>query len=130
MTIKIGRARLKNKSRLPTEELVELTRFVLTFLECKKKIKIKVLNSRIDSGEALGRKVKVRLPKNRWPRSGNTGRHRNFPHYLLRDWKEGYVAVLTHEVVHATGASGKRNGEWLCEITACAALLTYRNLQQ
>lgn len=130
MHIKIGKARLKNKSNLPTRQIIELTRFVLRFLECKEKITIKVVNSRTDSGEELAGKIKVRLPKNRWPRSGNTGRHRNFPHYILRDWKEGFVAILAHEVVHAMGAPGNRGGEWLCEITACAALLTYRNLQQ
>jgi len=123
------KARLKNKSSFPKKELKKLTRFVLDFLKCKKKVKITVFNARADGGEECRRRIKIWLPKKAWPRSGNTGRHKNFPHYLIKDWKEGYVAILAHEVVHALGAPGTRKGEWLCEVNACATLLTYRSLQ-
>lgn len=128
MTIKIGRARLKNKSKLPTDEMVKLTQFVLNFLECRRKVKITVLNARVERGIECKKRIKIWLPKGGWPRSGNTGTQKNFPHYLMRDWKEGYVVLLAHEVSHALGADGSANGEWACETNACAALLTYRSL--
>lgn len=121
---------LINKSKLPTQELADLTRFVLTFLRCRKKnVKIVVRDARVERGVAWGHKIKIWLPKNRWPRTGNTGRHRNFPHYMLHNWKEGYVTLLAHEAAHIMGETGARKGEWQCELNACAALLTYRSLQ-
>lgn len=129
MHVRVGKARLKNKSQFPTEELVKLTRFVLDFLECKRKVKIVVANAREDEGLECDGKINVWLPKSGWPRSGNTETFKNFPHYLMRTWQEGYVVILAHELVHAMGAPDSRGGEWLCEITACAALLTYRSVQ-
>lgn len=125
--MKVGRSTLKNKSQLPTEELMQLTLFVLQFLKCTKKLRIVVKNSKHEEGLECQKRIKIWLPSRGWPRSGNTGNHEHFPHYLMRDWQEGYVVLLTHEVVHAMGANGKYKGERLCEINACAALLTYRS---
>src|SRR4029078_13503291 len=95
------KVRLIKKSKIPTDELAQLTRFVLTFLRCRKKrVKIVVKNSRIDRGVAEGNRIKIWLPKSRWPRTGNTGRHKDFPHYMLHTWKEGYVTLLAHEIAH------------------------------
>lgn len=128
MKVKVGKSKLKNKSKFPTAELVELTEFVLEFLECEHKLHIKVVNAREEEGLEANHRIKIWLPVGGWPRSGNTGKHGNFPHYLMRSWQEAYVVFLAHEVTHAMGQDSSRNGEWACEITACAALLTYRSL--
>jgi hypothetical protein len=77
------------------------------------------------------RRILVRIGSaNRFPVSVRYPRFKgDMPEYICQTHREGIVMVTAHEMEHCLGASGRKGGEFRCELSASDAIDYYREHQ-
>lgn len=65
------------------------------------------------------------------PIPGRYGRFKgDMPEYEIRSYREAIVHLTAHEMEHALGTSGRKSGEFRCELAAVDAVDYYRKHQE
>ena len=128
--------KIRNTSKISTEELKPLIRFCLHGIKHKRGLKtlqIKHSNRVASSGLYFSNgRIMVKIQNNPiiYPFTWKYPNHKKCRIYeiIIKDWKEAFIHTLTHELNHHIQYSkGKKPREDQCEKKAYLTIMKYRN---